>query len=250
MKMVSAGEVHPKPCNCHANVYKELVRCWAFEPGERPDFPSLVDFFSTIDRTKPGSIKRESGVVTSAAYQGAWADSDDEAEVSPASGEHVPQGPDSNGYSITGDNYNISGDADLRGATAPDAAGGDYLVPVVSGGQHPQEVKVEGMLLAPVDDPTYAIGGDAADPTTGLSDSAAEHEQNAEDATTRSTPPVVYLAVDAVTPAKQGKRRKPSAPTSWFKGKRGAGSDTTGLVPDAGSADDAGEYLVVGSTSI
>ena len=45
IKMVcTEGHVHPRPKGCSEWVYTELVKCWN-EPGQRPDFRSLKEFF-------------------------------------------------------------------------------------------------------------------------------------------------------------------------------------------------------------
>ena len=46
MQLVAAGEVHPCPASCSADVYRELQTCWAFDPASRPAFPSLAEFFA------------------------------------------------------------------------------------------------------------------------------------------------------------------------------------------------------------
>ena len=39
------GLVHPRPGGCSDGVYRELAKCWAFDPGQRPDFAGLKAFF-------------------------------------------------------------------------------------------------------------------------------------------------------------------------------------------------------------
>ena len=47
MKMVcTQGYVHPQPKGCSAGVYAELVKCWSFEPSQRPEFAELKRFFA------------------------------------------------------------------------------------------------------------------------------------------------------------------------------------------------------------
>ena len=48
MAMINAGKVHPQPPGCSDQVYAELVRCFSFEPAERPDFSSLQVFFTRM----------------------------------------------------------------------------------------------------------------------------------------------------------------------------------------------------------
>ena len=57
------GQVHPRPKGCSASVYAELLRCWSFDPGQRPDFGSLKDFFMTMAMPPPAAA---------AAAAGAW----------------------------------------------------------------------------------------------------------------------------------------------------------------------------------
>ena len=44
--MVTGGQVHPRPDGCSNVVYATLMKCWAFEPLDRPSFDELLDFFS------------------------------------------------------------------------------------------------------------------------------------------------------------------------------------------------------------
>ena len=45
VKLVTNGNVHTHPRGCTAHVYAELVKCWDFDPEQRPAFGALRDFF-------------------------------------------------------------------------------------------------------------------------------------------------------------------------------------------------------------
>ena len=52
------GQVHPRPEGCTERVYSELLRCWSFDPAQRPDFGSLkAGFLALVTQaaSRPGS---------------------------------------------------------------------------------------------------------------------------------------------------------------------------------------------------
>ena len=48
INLVAAGRVHPRPRGCTPQVHAILVKCWAFEPKHRPEFPALAAFFAKL----------------------------------------------------------------------------------------------------------------------------------------------------------------------------------------------------------
>ena len=49
VKMVcTRGLVHPQPSSCSDEVYRQLLRCWAFDPGQRPGFAAMLEFFQAM----------------------------------------------------------------------------------------------------------------------------------------------------------------------------------------------------------
>ena len=61
MAMINARQVHPQPAGCSDQVYTELVRCFNFEPAERPDFPSLQNFFARMAEHDNRFAARDTG---------------------------------------------------------------------------------------------------------------------------------------------------------------------------------------------
>ena len=45
--LVTGGGVHPRPDGCSDAVYAVLIKCWSFDPLDRPGFGELRDFFQS-----------------------------------------------------------------------------------------------------------------------------------------------------------------------------------------------------------
>ena len=48
MAFVTGADIHPQPPSCTAHVYRELCRCWAFEPDQRPTFEDMHSVFASL----------------------------------------------------------------------------------------------------------------------------------------------------------------------------------------------------------
>ena len=62
MEMVVAGARHPQPPNCSDVVYAVLLRCWAHDPANRPDFVVLADEFLLLRMARNSILPEDSGV--------------------------------------------------------------------------------------------------------------------------------------------------------------------------------------------
>ena len=48
MAFVTGADIHPQPPLCTDYVYRELCRCWAFEPDQRPSFEDMHGVFASL----------------------------------------------------------------------------------------------------------------------------------------------------------------------------------------------------------
>ena len=55
MSLVANGEMHPQPAGCEDECYEKLKQCWNFEPGQRPSFAELREFFGRMAAADPVS---------------------------------------------------------------------------------------------------------------------------------------------------------------------------------------------------
>ena len=63
---------HPQPDVCRDAVYAVLLRCWAFDPADRPNFPMLAEEFAMLKKTSHGAGGHDSGDGTVVSHKGAW----------------------------------------------------------------------------------------------------------------------------------------------------------------------------------
>ena len=56
MAFVNGGDIHPQPPSCTAHVYRELCRCWAFEPDQRPTFEDMNRVFASLQASSETGI--------------------------------------------------------------------------------------------------------------------------------------------------------------------------------------------------
>ena len=154
------GHVHPRP-GCNDAVYSMLVKCWSFEPSQRPEFAALKEFFQQVVEQAPGGHhagKQAAWPVDNPGYAGnlvansgddaynltADADADDSdsgaAYDLTADGPSMPQGPGSYNPGFVGnhpapppkhvqapdasENYDLGHQED--GHAGDDCAGQDY----------------------------------------------------------------------------------------------------------------------------
>jgi len=68
MTLVVNGEVHPQPVGCEDQCYAELVRCWNFEPEQRPGFVELREFFADMVEATPVAGKTSTTAAPTAEF--------------------------------------------------------------------------------------------------------------------------------------------------------------------------------------
>ena len=56
MAFVNGGDIHPQPPSCTAHVYRELCRCWAFEPDQRPTFEDMNRVFASLQASSEAGV--------------------------------------------------------------------------------------------------------------------------------------------------------------------------------------------------
>ena len=56
MAFVNGGDIHPKPPSCTAHVYRELCRCWTFEPDQRPTFEDMHCVFASLQASSETGV--------------------------------------------------------------------------------------------------------------------------------------------------------------------------------------------------
>jgi hypothetical protein len=56
MQKVVGGYQHPRPAGCNTEMHELLLKCWSFEPSERPTFDAIVEVLEFNWKREDGSV--------------------------------------------------------------------------------------------------------------------------------------------------------------------------------------------------